>query len=131
MILKLLADHVVKTSPTCGAIHEVLRGEEYSPNVALAFDIGVTTAHYHRTFDEIYFVIDGSIDLQLHDPATCQTTSHHLVANELCVISKTVHHRITSASPRNRLAVLTIPRFDASDEHLSDILLPGVESRRK
>lgn len=122
MIFKFLTDHVVKTSPTCGGIHEVLRGTEYSPNVAIAFDIGATTPHYHNTFDEIYFVIDGEIDLRLHDPATAQTTVHHLEANELCVITKGIHHEITSASSKNRLAVITVPRFDVSDEHLSDVL---------
>jgi mannose-6-phosphate isomerase-like protein (cupin superfamily) len=122
MIFKFLADHVVKTSPTCGAIHEVLRGAEYSPNVAIAFDISATIPHYHKTFDEIYFVIDGQIDLRLHNPATGQTTVHHLEANELCVITKGIHHEIMAASSRNRLAVMTVPRFDISDEHLSDVL---------
>lgn len=122
MILKHLSDHVIKHSPTCGAIHEVLRGQEYSPNLAIAFDIGVTTPHYHKSFDEIYFVIEGAIDLRLHDPESEATTNHRLEANELCVITKGIHHQVTSASPKNRLAVITVPRFDMSDEHFSDKL---------
>jgi len=122
MILKHLADHVVKTSPTCGAIHEILRGVECSPNIALAFDIGRTVPHYHTSFDEIYFVLDGTIDLRLHDPATAGTTLHNLVANEVCVITRGVHHEIVSSSPKNRLAVITTPRFEVSDEHRSDVL---------
>ncbi len=122
MILKHLADHVIKQSPTCGAIHEVLRGKEYSPNIAIAFDIGVTTPHYHQTFDEIYFLIEGWIDLRLFDPATNAISNHHLEANELCVITKGIHHQVTSASPKNRLAVITVPRFDPTDEHVSDQL---------
>jgi mannose-6-phosphate isomerase-like protein (cupin superfamily) len=122
MILRHLADHIVKTSPTCGAIHEILRDGECSPNLALAFNIGRTVPHYHTTFDEIYFVLDGTIDLRLHDPASALTTVHRLEANEVCVITRGIHHEILSASPANRLAVITSPRFDMSDEHASEVL---------
>lgn len=122
MILKKLTDHVVKESPTCGPIHEILRGAECSPNLAVAFEIGPTTPHFHTTFDEIYFVLDGSIRLRLHDPDTSSTTVHTLAANEVCVITRGIHHEIVAASPRNRLAVITTPRFDISDEHPSDVL---------
>lgn len=122
MILKLRADHVVKQSPTCGEIREILRGAEFSPNVALAVNIGPTTAHWHAGFDEIYFVLDGEIELQLHDPATNATTTPRLGANELCVIPRGTHHRIVTASAENRLSVLTMPRFDPADEILSDRL---------
>lgn len=122
MILKKLTDHVVKESPTCGPIHEILRGAECSPNLAVAFDIGPTTPHFHTTFDEIYFVLDGSIRLRLYDPAASATTVHALSANEVCVITRGIHHEIVDASPRNRLAVITTPRFNVSDEHPSDVL---------
>lgn len=119
MLIKHLADHVVKSSPTCGEIHEILCGNEFSPNVALAFDIGPTKAHFHTTFDEIYFVLDGSIRLTLFDPATGQVTHQDLAANELCVITRGIHHRVTAASPANRLCVITTPQFSAGDEQLS------------
>lgn len=119
MIIKHLADHVVKSSPTCGEIHEILSGNEFSPNIALAFDIGPTKAHFHTTFDEIYFVLDGSVCLSLFDPVTGRTTGHELKANELCVITRGIHHRVTAASKGNRLCVITTPGFSAGDEHLS------------
>ena len=119
MIFKLLADHVVKQSPTCGEIREILRGPEYSPNLAIAVNIGVTTAHYHETFDEIYFMLDGDLELSLYDPATSSRIQQQLAAGELCVITKGVHHQIVRASPENRLCVITVPRFDMADEHLS------------
>src|SRR6202044_2100733 len=90
MITKLLRDHVVKTSPFCGAIHEILTGAEYSPSIALAIDIRETVPHFHQTFDEIYFVLDGEIALTLHDPANGKTTERRLVADELCAISTAV-----------------------------------------
>lgn len=120
MILKLLADHVVKHSATCGEIREILRGSEFSPNIAIAVNIGTTTPHYHQTFDEIYFVLDGSLTLRLHDPAGNVFSTHTLVANELCVITRGIHHVVAEASPQNRLAVITTPRFDIADEIVSD-----------
>ena len=122
MIVKLLQDHVIKASPFCGPIHEILRGAENSPNIAMAFDIGRTGAHYHESFDEIYLVLDGWIDLRLYDAAIAQTSTHHLEANELCVITKGIHHQISAASPTNRLAVITMPRFEPADEQLSEVL---------
>jgi mannose-6-phosphate isomerase-like protein (cupin superfamily) len=122
MITKLLGDHVVKTSPFCGAIHEILTGAEYSPSLALAIDIRETVAHFHKSFDEVYFVLDGEISLALHDPASGKTTEQRLGADELCVISKGVHHKVVRSSAKNRLCVICVPHFDPSDEHKSEIL---------
>jgi mannose-6-phosphate isomerase-like protein (cupin superfamily) len=119
MITKLVKDHQVKLSPFCGEIREILSGREYSPDVALAINIKPTTAHYHEGFDEIYFVLDGSLILKLFEPGTEEITQQELNANELCVISKGVHHKVLSASIDNRLCVLCMPRFDPSDEHPS------------
>ena len=44
-------------------IHEILIGAEYFVKVAIALDVLPTKAHYHKSFDEIYFVLDGSINL--------------------------------------------------------------------
>jgi mannose-6-phosphate isomerase-like protein (cupin superfamily) len=118
MLVKKLADHVVKTSPTCGVLHEILRGAECSPNIALAIDIGTTTAHFHLSFEEIYFVLDGHLDLRLFDPASGERAAVRLEPGELCVIAKGVHHQVVAASPTNRLCVITTPRFQADDEHL-------------
>ena len=122
MITKLVTDHEVKLSPFCGEIREILSGPEYAPNVALAIDIKPTTAHYHASFDEIYFVLDGLLALKLFDPTSSQTLEQTLSANELCVITKGVHHKVVAASAQNRLCVLCMPRFDATDEHPSSRL---------
>jgi len=125
MIVRKLTDHLVQQSPTCGEIHELLVGMDYSPNVAIAYDIGVTTPHYHNGFDETYFVLEGWIDLHLYAPHTDQFSEHHLEANELVVITRGIHHQVVKSAPKNRLCVLTMPRFDIRDEHPSDKLGAG------
>jgi mannose-6-phosphate isomerase-like protein (cupin superfamily) len=120
MITKLLKDHVVNQSPMCGEIREILIDTEYSPNVAIVMDILPTKAHYHESFDEIYFVLDGYIQLQIYDPDTGKVTEQTLSANELCVISKGIHHGITESSTENRLCVISVPQYKASDQHSSD-----------
>jgi mannose-6-phosphate isomerase-like protein (cupin superfamily) len=121
MIVKHVADHQVKHSPWCGEIREILERRDYGPlSVALAVDIQPTRAHFHRTFDEIYFVLDGSIELRLSDTATGKTWTEKLAANELFVISKGLHHGIVAASPSNRLCVICTPPFDPQDETTSD-----------
>ena len=122
MITKLLRDHVVKISPFCGAIHEILTGAEYSPSIALAIDIRETVPHFHKTFDEIYFVLDGEIALTLHDPARGKTIEQKLGPDELCVITKGVHHKVAASSQKNRLCVICVPHFDPADEHKSEAL---------
>jgi hypothetical protein len=53
MITKLIKNQIIKHSATCGEIREILVGDEYSPNIAIALDIRPTTAHYHKGFDVV------------------------------------------------------------------------------
>jgi mannose-6-phosphate isomerase-like protein (cupin superfamily) len=121
MIVRSVQDHQRSLSPWCGEIREILATAEYPAiSVAEAIDIKTTRAHFHRTFDEIYFVLDGSIRVRLYDPATSRTWEQLLAANELCVISKGLHHGIVEASEQNRLCAICLPRFNPADETTSD-----------
>lgn len=121
ILVKHLADHLVVNSPTCGKIHDILKTGDYTPlGLAISINIKPTQAHYHRTFDEIYFVLDGQMKLQVYDPTNNQTHTYELKANELCVITKGLHHKILEASTQNRLCVISTPPFHSDDEHLSD-----------
>jgi mannose-6-phosphate isomerase-like protein (cupin superfamily) len=123
MLIKKIQDHEVNISPTCGEIHEILGPKDDSTvNVAVAFDIKPTHAHYHLGFEEIYFVLDGDIQLKLYDPATGKIWTESLNANELAVLTPGIHHQIVASSEKNRLCVLTTPHFNPEDEHLSDKL---------
>ncbi len=120
MIIKKAKDHIVKMNPLCGEIREILR-EEYEPmSIAIAKDIGPTTAHFHEAFDEIYFLLDGTMTLKIYDPRTGKTQVEMLRENELCVITKRIHHKIEKSSDKNRLCAICCPPFDHKDEHVSD-----------
>jgi mannose-6-phosphate isomerase-like protein (cupin superfamily) len=121
-VVKLREHHVVKDTP-CGEIREILHGSDHpAVGVAVAVDIGPTLPHFHRTFDEVYFVMEGDLTLQLHDPETRRTWQEKLGENELCLISRGVHHRVVSASRRNRLCAICSPPFVPGDEARSDVL---------
>jgi mannose-6-phosphate isomerase-like protein (cupin superfamily) len=123
MIIRKSDSHKVIESSTCGSIHEILRKGDYPHlDIAVAHNIGPTKAHFHTGFDEIYFVLDGDLLLKTYDPATGKIEQLSLSANELCVISRGIHHVIVSSSSKNRLCAITIPCFNAADEHPSDRL---------
>jgi mannose-6-phosphate isomerase-like protein (cupin superfamily) len=123
MLVKHFRDHIVKESPFCGEIREIIIGAEYpNLNIAVVLDIRPTTAHFHEKFEEIYFVLDGSLHLKLYDPQTKKTWTESLSGNELCVIPRGIHHKVSEATDKNRLCVITVPRFSEDDEHQSDVI---------
>ncbi len=120
MLTKKLADHIIVHSPFCGEIREILAGSDYAKlGVAVAIDIKPTTAHFHRTFDEIYFVLDGELELEFYDPESDKTWTESLSANELTIVSKGIHHKVLRATEKNRLCVISAPPFHADDENPS------------
>jgi mannose-6-phosphate isomerase-like protein (cupin superfamily) len=123
MKIKLKNDHKIIQTDTCGQIREILSGGEH-PNLdlAIAIDIHPTKAHFHKSFDEIYFVLDGSMTLKTFDPLNGNLEEQQLQANELCLIPKGVHHKITQCSEKNRLCIISTPRWVAEDENSSDLI---------
>ena len=124
MIVRKRRDHVVKMSPLCGEIREILRDRDYDPlSIAVVENIRNTTAHFHEGFEEIYFVLNGSLTLQLFDPDTDRVWEETLGREgqyEPCVVPKGIHHKVIEASPENALCVVCIPPFDMADEHESE-----------
>lgn len=121
MLIKHLADHLIVNSPTCGEVRDILKKGDYDPlGIAISINIQKTEGHYHLTFDEIYFVLDGEMTLQVYDPTTAKSTDYLLKANELIVISKGLHHKVIKASQQNRLCIISAPPFHEDDEHPSD-----------
>ncbi|MGK7912250.1 MAG: hypothetical protein AB4050_12350 [Synechococcus sp.] len=123
MLIRKMSDHVVKQTPTCGKIREVLQGDDYKGlDFAFGLDMKPTTGHYHKTFDEIYIILDGSFEIRFHDPKENRSWTEKFESNELVVIERGIHHRIISTSPKNRLGVICVPGFKVGDEHLSNIV---------
>lgn len=121
MLVKHVADHIIVQSQSCGKVHDIItNNDNYPLGIAVCFDIPPTKEHFHKTFDEIYFVLDGQIVLELYDPIAKSATVKVLNANELCVVSKGIHHKIIKSSEKNRLAVISYPPFQGNDEHSPD-----------
>jgi mannose-6-phosphate isomerase-like protein (cupin superfamily) len=120
-MLRKRIHHTVKISPLCGEIIEILSSRDYPKiDIAMVIDIMPTQAHFHRGFEEIYFVMDGSITIGLYDPKENKFSQTYLEANELLVIGPDIHHKVIAASSKNRLCVICLPGFDPNDEHLSE-----------
>jgi hypothetical protein len=49
-------------------------------------------------------------------------TDQKLSENELCLITKGIHHKIIESSKENRLCVISIPYFNGDDEYISEKL---------
>jgi mannose-6-phosphate isomerase-like protein (cupin superfamily) len=94
LLVKFKGDHVHVQSPVCGSLIEILRGPEFAPSVAILEDVRSTIGHYHENFDEVYFVLDGSLDVKLFEPKSGSLTEIKLHRYELCVIPRGVHHQI-------------------------------------
>jgi hypothetical protein len=56
------------------------------------------------------------------DPRDKTRRTATFTANELCTIKAGAHHKVSAASNINRICVITVPKWDEEDEHLSEIL---------
>lgn len=71
MITKKYEQHNFVLYPYAKEMREVINGDEYkNAAVATAVDLEQMEEHYHNTFDEIYFVLEGSMKFEFNDPKT-------------------------------------------------------------
>lgn len=123
MLKKKPEDHKVLDSPYCREMREILNANEYGEmGLAIAVDLIPMAAHYHKTFDEIYYVLEGEMDFEFYDPLKDKAWTEDLHMNDTLVVSKGVHHKVIKASPENRLLVISIPPYHPDDETPSDII---------
>lgn len=121
MLIKKIEDQIINATDTCGEIRTIIKkGEYHFLGMAIAINIQPTKAHYHNTFDEIYFLTDGNMTLGIYNPLTNKKDQYELNSNELFIISKGLHHKILTASAQNRLCIISVPPFYPDDEHPSD-----------
>ena len=68
MITKKFADHKVLDSPYAREMREVINTNDYEKMaIAIAVDMEQMDAHYHKTFDQIFFVLDGDLKFEFYD----------------------------------------------------------------
>jgi len=116
-------DHNVLYSSYSREMREILNASEYSEmGLAVGVDLFPMDAHYHKTFDEIFYVLDGKLDFKFYDPVKNGTWTEELSDGDTLVVSKGVHHKVIKSSPENRLLVISIPPYHPDDEIPSDVI---------
>ncbi len=121
MITKKYDEHNVLESPYAREMREIISSSEYEKaGVAIAVDLEQMEAHYHNTFDEIFFVLDGEMKFEFYDPKDTRVWTEELSLNETIIVGKGIHHKILRASEHNRLLVVSIPPYHPDDENPSD-----------
>jgi len=121
MITKKYTEHNVLDSPYAREMREIINSSEYNKaGVAIAVDLEQMDAHYHKTFDEIFFVLDGEMKFEFYDPANGNVWAEESSLNDLVIVKKGIHHKVLSASEHNRLLVVSIPPYHPDDENPSE-----------
>ncbi len=121
MITKKYEVHNILDSPYAKEMREIISGSEYeNAAVAIAVDLEQMDAHYHNTFDEIFFVLDGDMKFEFYDPEDEKVWTEELSLNETIIVKTGIHHKILRASEHNRLFVVSIPPYHPDDENPSD-----------
>ena len=121
MIKKKYSDHIVLDCPYAKEMREILNSSEYDKaGVAIAVDLEQMDAHYHKTFDEVFYVLDGDIKLEFYDPDNGNIWTEGLSKDELLVVKKGTHHKILRATEHNRMLIISIPPYHREDENPSD-----------
>lgn len=123
MIHKKLQEHVLYDCDYAREMRQILSPSEYDKaGLALAVDLGQMNSHYHKTFDEIFYVLEGSMNCKFYDPESKKTWSEELSSGDVLVVPKGVHHKILEASSKNKLIVMSIPPWHADDVNPSDAI---------
>ena len=121
MVTKKYTEHNVLDSPYAREMREIINSSEYEKaSMAIAVDLEQMDAHYHKTFDQIFFVLEGDMKFEFYDPANGNVWTVESSVNDLVIVKKGIHHKVLRASEHNRLLVISIPQYDPDDENPSD-----------
>ncbi len=121
MVTKKYTEHNVLDSPYAREMREIINSSEYEKaSMAIAVDLEQMDAHYHKTFDQIFFVLEGDMKFEFYDPQNGNIWTVESSVNDLVIVKKGIHHKVLRASEHNRLLVISIPQYDPDDENPSD-----------
>ncbi len=123
MIHKKPEDQIIHECDYAREMREILGASEYDKmGLAIGVDLGPMATHFHKTFDEIFYVLEGGMNCKFHDPESGKTWTEELSEGDMLVVRKGVHHKILEASSKNRLMVMSIPPWHAEDVNPSDAI---------
>ncbi len=121
MVTKKYTEHNVLDSPYAREMREIINSSEYEKaSMAIAVDLEQMDAHYHKTFDQIFFVLVGDMKFEFYVPANGNVWTVESSVNDLVIVKEGIHHKVLRASEHNRLLVISIPQYDPDDENPSD-----------
>lgn len=110
------SDQMQIETETCGLLTEVVNSDDVPISIVLANDLKPTKPHYHKKAIEIYWVLEGKIDVVVTKENNKQKVE--LKSGDLVVIEKEENHEVVSASKENKVIVINNPPWKKEDEYL-------------
>jgi mannose-6-phosphate isomerase-like protein (cupin superfamily) len=98
---------------TCGVMRSLIEKESPAVSIIHVTIRDVTKKHYHKKLTEFYYVLKGSIDMELDD------TVEHLDKDSLIMISPNTNHKSWKTSSGDaEVLVICCPPWSEKDEIL-------------
>lgn len=103
-------------SNTCGALTELLNDSTIPISITKAINIVPTTKHAHKQSVEIYWVVEGNLEIEL--TTNRETKVIKLLQGTILIINPGEFHSVVKASETNEVIVLSTPPWTSDDELL-------------
>jgi len=116
------SDMKIVKNDFCGELLEILnRSENPELSIITLKNTKPTISHYHKNSQEIYWILEGSITLLLHDNSNNRTWKQILNEGDLFIVKNKIHHKINKSSGKNKICVISFPMWKKEDECKSDL----------
>jgi len=109
-------------SKRCGRLLEIfnIQGNQNLSAIIIE-DVVETLGHYHTNTDELYFCLDGTIQVKIYTPSSQVKKTYTLDKYDSLLIKKDVHHKIIDATGASLLAVC-FSGWEENSEFESDVI---------
>jgi mannose-6-phosphate isomerase-like protein (cupin superfamily) len=111
------ADAKLINSNTCGKLVELLNQPDIPISITVAENLKPTKKHSHKESTEIYWVQEGFVEIEVNGNERTQKVI--LENNAILVVSPGETHQVVASSERNKVVVLSSPRWTPEGEILS------------
>lgn len=123
MIIKRHKEQKSYSSDVCGILTEVLNtADVQNVSIIVADNIKPSKGHFHIISTEVYWVYRGKISLKFYEENKQDRPIIDLKEGDLVVIGPKTHHKVEKATKKNRLIVISNPRWTKKDEIISDVI---------